>query len=393
MTIQMTISRRWYYFFAILVLTLALALILILTRPETDADLQPPLPQRVVSGEVKRLDVQPVSRITGELQPRRTSHLHFEVAGQVTRRLVEPGQTVAAGEVLFAVAAGDYEDAVTQAAAALETERAAILRDRELLDLMQDEQELQRREVERFERLGRDSLASKSSYDSAMRQLLRLQAETRQLQYSVDTAAARLREREAAVRRAQRDLTRTELQAPYAATVDQVLVDAGDYVAAGQVAVHLVDLSELDLVLNVSGEVATALAPDQPINVHADGQVLTGRIVALAAVPDPQTHTYRLRVRLAAAGLYPGQLATAELPGQFVPDAQVVPAGAVLHEAGQAFIFEIVENQLQRREIELLRRLKDAWMIKGIEPGARIVIQDVAVLADGQTVSVGIDTD
>ncbi|MEX2515414.1 MAG: efflux RND transporter periplasmic adaptor subunit [Gammaproteobacteria bacterium] len=393
MMTQAAISRRWYYFFAIIAVTLALALVLILTGPETDADLQPPLPQRVVSGEVKRLDVQPVSRITGELLPRRTSHLHFEVAGQVTRRLIEPGQTVAAGDVLLAVAAGDYEDAVTQANAALETERAAILRDRELLDLMQDEQELQRREVERFERLGRDSLASKSSYDSAMRQLLRLQAETGQLQYSVDTAAARLREREAAARRAQRDLARTKLQAPYAATVDQVLVDAGDYVAAGQVAVHLVDLNELDLVLNVSGEVATALEPDQAVNVHTDAQELSGRIVALAAVPDTQTHTYRLRVRVAAAGLYPGQLATAELPGRFVPGAQVVPAGAVLHEAGQAFVFEILENQLQRREIELLRRLNNAWIIKGIEPGVRIVIQDVAVLADGQTVSVDTGTD
>ena len=46
-------------------------------------------------GIVEQMDVQAINMITGKLQPARKTQLHFEVAGRVDFRHVEPGQDVA----------------------------------------------------------------------------------------------------------------------------------------------------------------------------------------------------------------------------------------------------------------------------------------------------------
>lgn len=382
--------RFLFSLLVIVVLTLLLTVVLVRTGPESQATLQPLPPQRVVTTEVRSVDFQPVTRITGQLQPVRQAHRHFEVSGQLIERLVEPGQKVVAGEILLRLDSGDYADAVAETEAALTQEREALARDRRLLQLVEEQVGLQEAEVSRMERLGQRSLASQSNYDTAMQSLLQLQGEAERLRHNIGTAAARLQQREAAYSRAQRDLGRTELRAPFAATVDSVAVDTGDYVTPGDMAVKLVQLGELDLALAVPGPVVATLSRGQAIELAGpDGQQRTGRIVALAAAPDPVTHTYDLRIRLPGADLYPGQLVTARLPGLEYADAHVVPASAILRDEGRAYVFAVTDGQLRRLPVTVRQRYReDGQVIEGVDAGTTIVARDVAALADDQTVSV-----
>lgn len=380
--------RRWLYFIVIAGVTALAMLMLVWTGPETQATLQPPPLQRVLVDTVREIDFQPVTRLTGQVQPARKTRLHFEVSGQVTDRLVEPGQPVEAGAPLLTIAAGDYEDTVEEYQALLELERGAIARDRRLLEITGQERELQAREVERLERLGRDALAAKSQLDAAMQQLLRLDAESARLQHNVNTAAARLRQYEAAYQRARRDLQRTRLVAPYAATVDAVNIEVGDYVTPGQAAITLVQVDQLDLFLAVTGQLASQLRLGQEIRIETRQGARTGRIIALQADPDPQTHTHGLRIRLDANDLLPGQLAEAELPGAFMRAALIVPATAVLYEDGGTYLFLIVDEHLVRTPVAVQQRYREWLVIDGIAAGTPIVARDVAALADGQPVSI-----
>ncbi len=176
--------RFLFSLLVIVVLTVLLAIMLVRTGPESRATLQPLPPQRVVTTEVRSVDFQPITRITGQLQPVRQTHRHFEVSGQLIERRVEPGQKVAAGELLLQLDSGDYADAVAAAEAALAQEREARARDRRLLDLIEEQVRLQEAEVSRMEQLGQRSLASKSNYDTAMQSLLQLQAEAERLRHS-----------------------------------------------------------------------------------------------------------------------------------------------------------------------------------------------------------------
>ncbi len=372
----------------LVVITGIIVALLIWTRPETQAELQPLMPAKVHAESVRLMDIRPVTRLTGKLQPVRKAALRFEVSGNVTARHVEPGQKVAAGEVLMEIDDGDFVDAVAEARALLELERDAIRRDRHLLELTIREREIQQREVERLERLGQESLASKSKYDEALRLLLQQQEEEARLQHSVDTADSRLRTRQAMLNRAERNLQRSRLAAPFAGTVNAVSVEVGDYIPAGQTALELVQLEELDVYLEATGQVAHQLSLGQAVDVLVNEDHYQGQVIAISADPNPETHTHAVRIRLAAGDLFPGQLAQAVLPGKSLEGAKVVPVSAILQEEGQAYVFEIEGNHTVRKPVRLLMRHEDWQVISGVDPGALIVARDVAALADGQEVHI-----
>jgi RND family efflux transporter MFP subunit len=379
--------RTPLYLIMIIGLCASAVLALVWTGPQSQATLQPPPPQRVITTEVRVMALKPATLITGQLQPRRKAQLNFEVPGRLVDRRVEPGQQVESGEVLLSLEDSDYRDAVVELAAQLDEERHAAVRDRRLLELIRQEVELQAQEVRRLERLGRESLASRSNYDSAVQQLLRLQAEAARLEHSVATAESRLKVREAALHRAARDLQRTRLTAPFSATIDSVAAEVGDYLTPGKPVVTLAQLDELDLALEVTGEVARPLRLGQEVRIHLDGEARAGTIVALATDPDPATHTHALRIRVTADGLYPGQLARAELPGEPLPAATVVPVAAILREEGQAYLFTLAGDRLKRIPVGVVMRQSEWEVIDGVAPGTVIVARDVAALADGQRVT------
>jgi RND family efflux transporter MFP subunit len=374
----------------LLVLTAIIVALLIWTRPDTQAELQPLPPARVFTDVVQRMNVQPVTRITGKLQPARKASLRLEVTGNVVERFVEPGQKVAAGEPLLQLEDGDFRDAVSEARALLSQEQNAIERDRRLLELVTREREIQEREVGRMETLGRDSLASKSKYDEALRLLLQNQEEETRLKHSVDTAEARLNTRRAALNLAERNLERSKLVAPFAGTINSVLFDVGDHISSGQVSMELVQLDELDLYLEITGQLAHQLQLGQEVKLVINDAELKGSIHAIAPDPNPVTHTHALRIRLPAENqtieLYPGQLAVAELPGKPMNDVEVVPVSSILREEGKAYVFTVEGNRISKHPVELIARQNDMQIIGGISPGTRIVARDVTLLADGQVV-------
>jgi RND family efflux transporter MFP subunit len=287
---------------------------------------------------------------------------------------------------------GDFRDALTDTRAMFDQEQNAIKRDRTLLDLVIKKRVLQEREVERMETLGRDSLASKSKYDEALKLLLIQQEDETHLRHSVDSAEARLDTHRAAVNVAKRNLERSKLVAPFAGTVNSVLYDVGDHISVGQVAVELVQIDELDLYLEVTGNLAHQLQLGQAVKLTINGTNLSGNIHAIATDPNPVTHTHAIRIRLPAENpeidLYPGQLIRAELPGKPLVDVEVVPVSAILHEEGRAYVFAVEGNHINKRQVDLIARQKNMQVIQGITAGTRIVARDVTVFADGQEVHV-----
>lgn len=357
------------------------------TRPVKRPQLREVPPTRIIVAPVRTMDLYPVEKVTGHLQPAHKAALQFEVAGQIEERVVEPGQRVKAGALLLRLQNTDYADVLVEARARLQQEQAGIERDRRLLKLAIEERTLQAKEVKRLERLGRESLASRSRYGEVQQRLLQLERDEARLRYSVETAEARRQIYQAAVRRAQRNLARTELKAPFDGLVNAVFLQSGDYVAPNQPAVELLQVVRLDLYAEVSGTVAADLALGQQIEVVAEQKTLQGVIQSLQSDPDPLTHTYGVRIRVDGAGLLPGTLAQATLALHTLDDVSVVPVQAVLREDGGAFVFTVNENTLQRVAVTLGRREGDSQVVRsGVGAGDRIAARDVAALSDGQRV-------
>ena len=361
---------------------------LLWSKPSTYAELQPLPPPTVKVGTVDQTDIQPITKVTGKLQPARKANLHFQVSGQIDKRFVEVGQNVEENALMLSIESGDFVDAVEESKAILKTERAAIARDSRLLALMQQERVLQESEVARLKQLGRDSLASKSNYDQALQSLYRQQADEARLKHSVDSARSRLMIEQARLNKANRNLQRAQLLAPFNGAVNSIHVDVGDYVSPGQAALEIVQVNKLDLNLEITGLSASQLQLGQKINVTTNSDEREGEVIALAVDPDAETNTHALKIRLPSEDLYAGQLAVAHLPGNFYQNAKVIPISAILYEDGQSYVFEVIEDHVVKKIVQLVERYKDVQIIAGIASGSKIISRDVSSLADGQTVIV-----
>jgi RND family efflux transporter MFP subunit len=365
----------------------AIAILLVVTRPGKAPELQEAVAPRVLVAAAGLHDLQPVETLSGRLEPARRAALHFELSGQVRERPVEPGQKVRQGEPLLVLATGDYQDALVEAEAQLEQERRDIQRDRELLQLSQRNYTLQKNDLERLEQLGADSLVSKSRLDEARIKLIQLQSDVARLKAGVGSAESRLALKQAAGNRAARNLERTRLLAPFDGMVNSVTAQVGDYVTPAKTVVELIDATELDLYVELRGEVAQSLVQGQAVDVAVDDNLLAGNIVALQIDPDPVTFTHALRVRLAGDTLRPGQVAQARLPLHALQRVVAVPATAVLYDDGRTFVFRVNGDALDMQAVVLGRRVGDLQVVRhGVAAADRIVVRDVAVLSHGQTV-------
>lgn len=360
---------------------------LLANPPLKKPELKVLVPARVEVVRVRSQDVQPFDRITGRLQPARRSELRFEVAGRLVERLVEAGQSVQRGDLLLRLDDGDYRDAVVEAEARLSQERAALERDRRLLELIRRNVQLAQAEAGRIERLGQSSLASQSKLDETRQRLLQTQSEEARLAYSVATGEQRLAMLASDLDRERRDLERTRLQAPYSGRVNRVLAEVGDYLSSSGMVLELIQDQALDFYAEVSGTTAAALEAGQRLEVVVGDVVLEGELIALQMDPDPNTFTHPLKIRVRGEGLLPGMLASVRLPLAPRSDALVVPLSALLREEGQSYVFVVVHDRLERRPVVPGIHAGDLQVVRsGLVLDEVLVARDVAALSHDQQV-------
>ncbi len=370
----------------ILLFLTAITLLLLIIQPAEEPALRSLAPSPVLVNPASRTDLYPQELVSGHLQPVRRAWLRFEVDGRVADRQAEPGQSVTLGDVLLALDDQDYQDALIQAQAEWRQAEEDLQRDRSLLKLAERSRTLQEEEVSRLNSLGERSLASKTRLGDAQALLAQRLSEEARLHASVNMGPQRLAARKAAMDRAQRNLDRTTLKAPFAGRINQVQLDVGDYASRNQQALELIS-DQLDFYAQVRGPVARALKLEQSVTVRVGGRPFAATVAAVQPDPDPSTFTHAIRLRMPESETRSGVLAVVQLPLQHLRNALVVPSTAILLEEGGAFVFRVEGEHLQRVAVQLGRRVDQQQVIvSGIDAGEQVVVRDVAALADGQVV-------
>jgi RND family efflux transporter MFP subunit len=390
------------------------AVVMIALRPAPEARPQEPVAPLVRTIRVMPQDVHFIVSAQGTIMPRRQSDLVPQVSGEVV--WVSPdlaaGGFFAQGEVLLRIDPADYE-------AALESARANEAR-------AESEYARARKERARQGRLADRSVASEAHIDDA--------------ENALRVAQASLREKRAQLERAERDLTRTELRAPYAGRVREKSVDVGQFVSRGQLLAKLyaVDYAEvrlplpdrelayLDLSLayrsereddEPGGSEADAAAesqsaapepaaPGPAVSLHAEfaGRMHTwqGFIVRTEGEIDPKSRMVNVVARVEdpygrdTAGERPplavGLFVQAEIAGRLAPGAFVVPRSALRRdEADRKHRVLVVDDELRLwpREVEVLRQERERVVLgDGLLAGERVCISPLRAVVDGMRVRV-----
>ncbi len=385
-------SRKTSLLITLLVSLAVIAVVawLVKTRPKPSGERRPMPPPVVELTPLARATLQPVDRVSGLLQPARRARLHFQLSGELVERRVDAGVAVAAGDLLARLDDADEAADAHNAEVAVAEERAAVARDRRLLKLAREQVALAEHEVARQRSLGKQSLASRAGLDSARTASLRQRTEVARLEYAVSTAEQRLARKRIALEKAMRRLARTRLRAPWAGEVARVAVEVGDYLTPATLAVELIDVAELELRVHVGVDSIAALAPGREVEVRIGDRRRVGRIRSLARVPEADSGTYPVRIRLAGDGLVAGQLGRVALPLRARVDVLVAPASAILRDEGKTWLFVFHDDgggrgHLERRAVRLGVRVGDlVELLSGAKPGERVVARDVAFLSDAQ---------
>ena len=373
----------------IVAITTIIIWFLLWTKPQPEAVLENLAPVTVALYQVEKRNVQPLETVTGRLQPVKTAQLRFEVAGKVVSRDVEPGTKVDQGSVLMKLDSSDYQDQLEQVAAELIIEQKSVGRDKDLLKYAQSNLKLQQQEEQRLARLVERNLIAQSQLDTTRQRVFDLQAEVAQLEYSVATNSARVRMKKAQRDIAQRNYERTTLTAAFDGVVNEIFIDEGDYVNANEIAITLVDTQQLDVQLDVRGEVISALHLGQEVVVKANGSELNGEIIALQLDPDVSTNTHQIRVRVADNHVQSGMLATVFMPLTAQAESLLIPISAVLNQYGESYVFTVENDKLKKISVELGRRINnEVVVLSNLTIGQSIVARDVNSLSDGQQVTI-----
>lgn len=373
-------NKKLLYPLIVLALAIGVAALLILTKPKLQPQSYNPAPPTVRVIAVQKKDEHMVVRSQGSVQPRTQTKLIPEVSGRVvwmSPALVTGGR-FSKNEPLLRIDPSDYSSAL---------ERSQAIATRTEVERQHAEDELAR-----LQKLHRQKLASQSQLDDAERKF--------------KVAEARMIEARVAQQQARRDLSRTELTAPFTGRVRSEHVDVGQFVSRGSdiATLYADDFVEVRLPIPTSQlgflEYSTSshgqLIPKSGSEVTIFGQgrdttyIWTGQLHRIEAF-DTQSRMPYFVTRIkntpgeSQVALLVGMFVQAEIQGRLEQDVIRLPRSA-LRDDNQVLVID-ADNILHFRQVTVLRMEHDEVLIKaGLEDGEQVCISPLQTVVDGMRV-------
>jgi RND family efflux transporter MFP subunit len=373
------LSKKVLYPLLALCIGTALAALLVVTEPPPQADnyVAPVTTVRIITASKQAEHL--IVRSQGTVQPRTESQLIPEVSGKVVwmSPALITGGIFEQDAPLLRIDSADYSNAVEKSEAA--QTRARV------------EREHAGDELERVQKLIAQNLASQSQVDEARRR------------YQV--ADANLSEADVNLKQAKRDLSRTQINAPYKGMVRTEQVDLGQFVSRGSViaTIYAADFMEVRLPVSSSqlsylqlepgGVVPSDPAPAVAI-IGQLGQtkfIWHGELVRKESEVDSRSRMFYGVARFRnepGAGVAPlmvGLFVQAEIQGRLVENVIRLPRSA-MRDATQVLVVD-TEDRLRFRQVTVLRIEHDeVLVVKGLEDGDRVCVSPLQSVVDGMRV-------
>ena len=359
----------------ILLAAVGITVVLYLLRPEP----QEVAPERAVT-QVEVITVQPQSvRLTVESQGNLLPKIESELAVEVSGRIIEmspdfrPGGRFQQGDVLFRIDPADYEAAVAARAAELATAELALAQETALAE---------------------QAAADWAGIGEGEASPLTLR------QPQLAQARANIASAEAALKKAQRDLQRTEVTAPYDGLVLSKSVDLGQYVMANPAnpvaRIYATGAAEVRLPLAqreaqflsdpAESESAVTLSTDGPNGKRE----WTARLVRFEATVDPASRLIYAVAEIDAPfeqGLRRGMFVAAKIEGRQLEGVYVLPRYAL---RGSESVYRVTaDNTLVTQSVKTVKTDETQAIISGgLEPGDQVATSPIAYFVEDMPVEV-----
>lgn len=352
-------------------------------------------------------DVAAQGRVVAASRPT----LFSPAAGIVTMR-VRGGVSVAAGQVLAVVSSPELDNRLQQERATL----AALASEVGRLELSVRQQNLaneQRvalgdvqvaaaeRDVERAEKLAAMGLLNKIDLEKSRDTLAigklelaqsqqRVVNEKEMFDFQLRDARSRGDRQQLVVHDVERQIAELEIRAPFAGQVATVNIEDADAVVRGQPLLGVVDLSDLEIEINIPETYADEVAIGVPAKVRIDDAEVEGVLTSVS----PEVRNAQVEGRIAfdggpPAGLRQNQRVSARLILDKRTNVLKVPRGPFLEAGGGRQVYVVADGLARRRAVTLgAVSVTEVEISSGVDEGEQIVLSDLGAANGSETVLV-----
>ena len=318
-------------------------------------------------GIVRRSLLEETTPVTGDLRPIETIQVRSRVEGDLVAVLVREGQRVSQGELLARFESSEQESAQRSADARVAAARAEL------------------------------ATAEWNAEQSA--ELFRAGAiaerDHRAAQNAVASAKASLAAADAALRAATMFVSDTRVVSPTTGIVELRSVEAGEHVSRGAPLFTVVRGDMLELTASVAARRATDLMTGQLVRFVAEGRAFEGRVARVSPTIDPATRSLTVYVQVPNPGgrLKGGTFATGRVVGRTIPDALIVPTGALRQQADGDGVFVYKLDGTTIAQVDVSLGVIDeatgvAQVLAGLAEGDKVIVGNVGTLGRGMQVQV-----
>ncbi len=322
---------------------------------------QGPPPAAVAVASAERRSLAPRSEAPGSVVSTRDSLVSAATTGKI-EWVAEIGAEVEAGDVIARIEAADAEFARDDGAAEVLRLQARA----NYLDSL----------YQRFLGLGEDAGESEATLD--------------EMRSNRDEGMQALAQAQVALRRAQINLARTEVAAPFAGRIVSQETQVGEYANPGTELVRLVDTRRLEVTARAPAHLARNIDAGDVINVTNGAEIINAEVRAIVPVGDALSRMLELRLELPETAWYIGSAVRVSLPSSEARMVTAVPRDALVLRADRISVFVIGEDKLAKRvDIELGTAEGEFIEVIGdVKSGDSVVIRGGERLRDGQSVTI-----
>jgi HlyD family secretion protein len=336
----------------------------------------------------------------------------FSTAAATVSLKVQAGDTVKKGQVLALLTSPDLSDALKREQTAFEQLQAEVARE-EILAKKQkllaqkeaDTAEIDRlsaqRTLERYQSVANEGVIAKIDYQKAKDALNSAEIRARHataasalekddVALALKTKVSQLQSQKLSLAEAQRRVDELAVRAPVDGFIGTLNVQDRAVVPANSALMTLVDLSRLEVELEVPETFAADLGIGMGAEINIGNATVHGKLSALS--PEVVKNQVLARVRFAGKqpdGLRQSQRVSARLLIEEKPDVVLVQRGPFVESEGGRFAYVVKDGIAVRTPVQLgATSISAVEILSGARPGDRVVVSGTDTFKNAQRVAI-----
>ena len=336
--------------------------------------------ETVVSGEAK--DLKPGSVTVKEEY---SMQMKSAIAGRVLKEgyKLEPGLPVKEGDVLVHLDTSDILIAKDQ----IQNQYDAVKQRISVGSVQAFNLESAESDFRNTERLFKMGQVSDSDYQKSRRAVETMK---RQLALEKVTNEEDLKTDENSLRSKQSDIDKMTIKAPFAGVVSYVYAHPGDLIDAGAPIMALITANRL-VEAKISEEDFANIKVGQPVSVEFlpyGAFLYNGTVKKILPTADPETQRHLVDLNITdiePEKLIPGITGEVTIEVGTRHAKAIIPRRALLNES----VFVVKDGRVELRKVRKgYVWLTGAEILEGLEPGERVIVEDLDSFRDGDRVRV-----